>query len=109
VLPQIRDVDEDGRKEGQHEAGHCLAVHDDTLPEPAAAGCGDLVEAHRPLDAARDAPICGADSRRYRNPLREGCIRRLPRNADLPRAVDVVPYEEEDESPFIGLLQVEAA
>ncbi len=25
------------------------------------------------------------------------------------RAVDVVPFEEEDESPFVGLLQVEAA
>ena len=24
------------------------------------------------------------------------------------RVVDVVPFEEEDESPFIGLLQVEA-
>jgi len=25
------------------------------------------------------------------------------------RVLDVVPFEEEDESPFIGLLQVEAA
>jgi hypothetical protein len=25
------------------------------------------------------------------------------------RVVDVVPFEEEDESPFVGLLQVEAA
>jgi hypothetical protein len=24
------------------------------------------------------------------------------------RVVDVVPFEEEDESPFVGLLQVEA-
>jgi hypothetical protein len=25
------------------------------------------------------------------------------------RVLDVVPFEEEDESPFVGLLQVEAA
>jgi hypothetical protein len=25
------------------------------------------------------------------------------------RVVEVVPFEEEDESPFVGLLQVEAA
>jgi hypothetical protein len=25
------------------------------------------------------------------------------------RVVDVVPFDEEDESPFVGLLQVEAA
>ena len=25
------------------------------------------------------------------------------------RVIDVVPFEEEDESPFVGLLQVEAA
>jgi hypothetical protein len=25
------------------------------------------------------------------------------------RVLDVVPYEEKDESPFVGLLQVEAA
>jgi hypothetical protein len=25
------------------------------------------------------------------------------------RVVDVVPFEEEDDSPFVGLLQVEAA
>jgi hypothetical protein len=25
------------------------------------------------------------------------------------RVVDVVPFEEEDESPFVGLLEVEAA
>ena len=25
------------------------------------------------------------------------------------RVVDVVPFEEEDESPFVGLLQIEAA
>jgi hypothetical protein len=25
------------------------------------------------------------------------------------RVVDVVPFEEEDESPFVGLLRVEAA
>ena len=25
------------------------------------------------------------------------------------RVIDVVPFDEEDESPFVGLLQVEAA
>ena len=25
------------------------------------------------------------------------------------RVIDVVPFEEEDESPFVGLIQVEAA
>jgi hypothetical protein len=25
------------------------------------------------------------------------------------RVIDVVPFEDEDESPFVGLLQVEAA
>ena len=25
------------------------------------------------------------------------------------RVIDIVPFEEEDESPFVGLLQVEAA
>ena len=28
---------------------------------------------------------------------------------DRFRVLDVVPFEEEDESPFVGLLQVEAA
>jgi hypothetical protein len=27
----------------------------------------------------------------------------------LVRVLDVVPFDEEDESPFVGLLQVEAA
>ena len=29
--------------------------------------------------------------------------------AERFRVLDVVPFEEEDESPFVGLLQVEAA
>jgi len=31
------------------------------------------------------------------------------RAAERFRVLDVVPFEEEDESPFVGLLQVEAA
>ena len=30
-------------------------------------------------------------------------------NAQRFRVIDVVPFEEEDESPFVGLLKVEAA
>jgi hypothetical protein len=30
-------------------------------------------------------------------------------NAQRFRVLDVVPFEEEDESPFVGLLQVEVA
>jgi hypothetical protein len=30
-------------------------------------------------------------------------------NSQRFRVLDVVPFEEEDESPFVGLLQVEAA
>ena len=32
----------------------------------------------------------------------------IPGGNERFRVVDVVPFEEEDESPFVGLLQVEA-
>ena len=44
--------------------------------------------------------------RRYRRSRRPALI---AGNNEHFRVVDVVPFEEEDESPFVGLLQVEAA
>jgi hypothetical protein len=42
-------------------------------------------------------------------PQRGEYIKTCGQTARRFRVLDVVPFEEEDESPFVGLLQVEAA